>query len=124
MKSLFRRWLEKLLGLRVEVEDEIERTVRINTAVAGAMSLVEALKEGEEHAAELGKTHPQLAAALRARIAALAGVPPTAHVPDAADVPPPAPLPPAGPPKRLPGRPKKSVAELSAPTPTTPNGVN
>ena len=66
----FRRWAEKLFGLRSEVENEIEKTVRLNTTLAGAVARAQVVQEAEEYAAELGRTNPALADALRAAIAA------------------------------------------------------
>ena len=110
--SRFRHWLERLLGLQTEVEQQVEQAVRLNVALAGAVTRAAAVAEAEMHAAELERTHPHLAAVLRAAIAEhAAGTPLDGPAPL---VGPPATEPvelPESSPKRVPGRPRKA-AEL------------
>jgi hypothetical protein len=120
MKWLFRHWLEKLFGLRAAVVDEIEKSVRIDTAISGAMMRVDSLREVEEHAQELEKTHPQLAAALRNHVAALVATPHPQLAPPNGCEEPTAPAVIAAPVKRPPGRPRKPAALPPAP----PSGGN
>lgn len=107
-------WFARLLGLQSMVEDVIESNLRLHTAVAGAVAQADAVKEAEQYAAELEKTHPQLAAALRVRVAEIVG--PPATPPALPTGPGPAPALPEAPPKAN-GKPKKSPA-LTTPTPT------
>jgi len=119
MRYLFQRWLEKLFGLRAGVEDELEKMVRLDTAVAGARCQIDSLREVEEYAQELDKAHPQLAAALRARISELIAAPLPQLAPPARSEDPPTPPTYAAPVKRPPGRPRKPAALPPAPTPPT-----
>jgi hypothetical protein len=70
-------WFARLLGMQSQVEECIESNVRLYTTVAGAMAQAEACKEAEQYAAELEKTHPHLAVALRGRIAEAVGPTPS-----------------------------------------------
>jgi hypothetical protein len=106
-------WFARLLGLQSVVEDVIESNLRLHTAVAGAVAQADALKEAEQVAAEFDKTHPQLAAALRAKVAEIVGHPVTSALPAGQGT---APALPEVPPKAN-GKPKKSPA-LTTPTPT------
>lgn len=110
--SRLMHWFARLLGLQSVVEGVIESNVRLHTAVAGAVAQAEAMKEAEQVAAELEKTHPQLALALRAKVAEIVGHP--AAPPALPAEPPATPALPEGPPKPN-GRPKKSPA-VTTPT--------
>ena len=117
--SRLMNWLSRLIGLQSLVESEVEAAVRLNTALAGAVARAEACKEAEQYAAELEKTHPQLAAGLRHKVAEeltrlTGGSPPAA---------PAAELPAAVPAPALPetavkkgGRPKAALAAVEPPT--------
>ncbi len=116
--NLFRRWMEKLFGLRSEVEDEIEKTVRLNTALAGAVARAQVVQEAEDYAAELGRTNPRLAEALRAAIEGHLAPSPTniTSCPMVTNADAPSPVPLETPLKKLTGRAKKSL-ETSAAAP-------
>lgn len=118
--NLFRRWLDRLFGMQSEVEEQLERSVRLNTAVAGAMAQAEAWKEAERYAAELEKTHPHLAAALRGKIAEAVGLPPASPAATPALIAPAAPVLPE--PKKPTGRPRKVLAPAPVPAHTPTGG--
>lgn len=107
-------WFARLLGLQSVVEEVIESNVRLHTAVAGAVAQADALKEAEQVAAELEKTHPQLAAALRAKVVEIVGHPAAPLALPAGPAPAPA-LPEA--PSKPNGKPKKSTTPTPNPMP-------
>lgn len=111
--SVFKRWIDRLFGMQVEVEHQVEQAVRTNTALAGAVIRAQAAAEARAYAAEIQATNPELAAAILAAIAEQTAAPPGAVALSAAPTPEPAQLPAAAG-KRSPGRPRK-VAQLPSP---------
>lgn len=105
--SVFRRWLDRLLGMQSDVEHQVEQSVRLNAALAGAVIRAEAVAQAQAFADEVEATNPQLAASIRASIAEQTG---TTSVVDTVSpaTPKPVELPaPTG--KRPPGRPRKTA---------------
>ncbi len=106
---------ESGVDVRVGLREGSPSWSKAEAAGLRVCSTAEACKEAEQYAAELEKTHPQLATALRAKIAEILGH--QAAPPALPAGPAPVPALPEAPPKPN-GKPKKSTT----PTPNPPPG--
>jgi len=116
----FRRWLGKWLGVQAAVQERAVEDLEAAAALGGAMGRFEMAREATEFAADLDARHPELAAAFRAQVADLLGLPtPIASPTPAALDKPPAPPPPGLPeaaPKKTPVRTKKAAEPGTGPS--------